>query len=340
LPNDFKYQFVGIVYRDIVSGFNEYLGQGSGWIHLPTSDITGSRVMPPFSGPGNGGWPTTGGPLMTLKGKDIHMFILPTGVRPGAVLEVGDRFDFAGHLMPTLDSQVNVEVTAPSGLTRTVAGRANPVGYFYDPQDSFVLDEPGRWTARVQVWHDGRIGSGAAVNCDAADPFDPLLPCPSGDVLGSADGSYAFYVVSAESPRLALARPSPGRLIFGQEVAPIVISGTVPAGVIDAVVDYTISMPGFILEEGQAQIANGRFSLTFNPKALNADFPNLDLTGRHGKVAGLADTFSFGLLLTGRQDGMAVYQATTLTIQGDQVYVESAVDARPHVYLPVVLSRN
>ncbi len=85
---------------------------------------------------------------------------------------------------------------------------------------------------------------------------------------------------------------------------------------------------------------NGQFSLTFDPVALNADFPNLDLIGRHGQdVAGLADTFSFGLLLTGRQDGMEVYQATTLTIQGDQVYVENAVDVeRPHVYLPLVLS--
>ena len=87
---------------------------------------------------------------------------------------------------------------------------------------------------------------------------------------------------------------------------------------------------------------NGQFSLTFNPKALNADFPNLDLIGRHGQeVAGLADTFSFGLLLTGEQDGMGVYQATTLTIQGDLVYVENAVDVeQPHVYLPLVLATD
>ncbi|NIP18477.1 MAG: hypothetical protein GWM87_10190, partial [Xanthomonadales bacterium] len=34
LPNDFKFQYVGIVYRDILSGINEYLGHGSGWVHL------------------------------------------------------------------------------------------------------------------------------------------------------------------------------------------------------------------------------------------------------------------------------------------------------------------
>lgn len=40
----------------------------------------------------NGNWAYeaggNGGPLMTLKGEAIHIFIMPTGVRPGAVLQV------------------------------------------------------------------------------------------------------------------------------------------------------------------------------------------------------------------------------------------------------------
>jgi hypothetical protein len=339
LPNDFKFQYVGAVYRDLTNGLSEYLGQGSGWVHLPYSDTVGSRVMPPFSGQGNGGWPTTGGPLMTLKGKDIQMFILPTGVRPGAVLQVGERFNFAGHIMPTLNSQVQVEVTSPSGQRYVMGGRANKIGYFYDPAGSFVVDEPGRWVAKVQVWHDGQIGSGAQVDCDPAAPFDPLRPCPTGDVLGSAGGSYAFYVVSPDAPRLILTDPVPGRLFFGDQVDPINISGPIPFGVSNATVDYTISMPGFILKEGQAQIVNGEFSLSFDPQALHADFPNLDLTGRYTKDAGLADTFSFGLLLTGQQGGQKVNMATTLTIQGDQVYVENGEDVviPSNLFLPLAL---
>jgi hypothetical protein len=55
--------------------------------------------------------------------------------------------------------------------------------------------------------------------------------------------------------------------------------------------------------------------------------------------AGLADTFSFGLLLTGEQVGQAVYYATTLTIQGDQIYVENAADVPlPPVFLPAVMA--
>jgi hypothetical protein len=337
LPNDFKFHYIGVVYRDLETGLNEYLGQGNGWIHLPLTDTVGSRVMPPFSGPGNGGWPTTGGPLMHLQGQAVHMFIMPTGVRPGAVLQVGERFDFGGHLLPALDSMVSYEVTAPGGQKTFYASRANPVGYYYDPNGSFTLDEPGRWTVAVTVWHDGKIGSGASVNCDPQDPFDELLPCPSGDVLGSANGVYAFYVVPAESERLAVSTPVSGPLDFVGSVDPITISGPLPGGVSSPVVHYTISMPGFILQEGTAQIGGGQYSFTFDPATLNADFPNLDLIGRHGNLAGLSDTFSIGLLLTGTLSGEPVYQATTLTIQGDIVYVENGLNPEgPQLFLPVV----
>ncbi len=341
LPNDFKFQYVGAVYRDLESGLSEYLGQGSGWFHLTYSDTVGSRAMPPFSGPGNGGWSTEGGPLLTLKGEDIHLFIMPTGVRPGSILQVGDVFNFAGHLMPTLDSRVDIEVTSPTGAIYNVGGRANPIGYFYIPEDSFAVNEPGRWQVRVTAWHDGQIGSGESVNCDPANPFDPSLPCPSGNVLGSLDGVFSFYVVEPDSMRLQIATPPVGRLFFGEEVQPIEVNGPIPSGISNATVDYTLSIPGYILEEGQASIENDHFSLVFDPATLAKFFPNVDLIGAHGLFTGLADTFSFGLLLTGEFDGNKVLQATTLTIQGDIVYVEDGVDVDPfqhHIYLPLVLA--
>ena len=152
-PNDFKFQYVGAVYCDLDTGHNEYLGQGSGWIFIPDDDPTGSRVMPPFAGPGNGGWTTEGGPILTLKGEDIHIFVLPTGTRPGAVLQTGDVFRFAGHIMPTLDSQVAVTVTTPSGTQYLSGGQANHVGYLYDPDDDLVVNEAGLWS--VEPWSVG-----------------------------------------------------------------------------------------------------------------------------------------------------------------------------------------
>jgi hypothetical protein len=329
-PHDFKFQYVGSVYRDLDTGRNEYAGQGTGWVFIPDDDALGSRVMPPFAGPGNGGWTTEGGPLLTLKGQDVHIFILPTGVRPGTVLEVGEPFRFAGHIMPTLDSQVAVTVTAPSGTQFHVEGQANRVGYFYDPDDDFVVTEPGLWSVDVHVWHDGQCSGGSTVP-----------PYPSGDLLGSEQGRYWFYVVPSSAPRLPVSSPWPGFLSIEGEVTPIVISGDLPDGLDAADVDYTISMPGYILEQGQATIHDGQWEILFDPVALNQDFPNLDLMGRDSWGPGLADTFAIGLLLSGDRDGQTIYQANTVTIQGEQVFVigEAAGDFHP-TYLPLILKEG
>jgi hypothetical protein len=326
-PNDFKFQYVGAVYRDLETGHNEYVGQGSGWVFIPDDDPLGNRVMPPFAGPGNGGWTTEGGPLLTLKGKDVHIFILPTGVRPGAVLEVGDPFHFAGHIMPTLDSRVAVTVTAPSGAQHRIEDQANSIGYFYAPDDDFTVTEAGLWSVDVRVWHDGQCSGGATIP-----------PYPSGDVLGSEDGRYWFYVVPAGSPSLAVSSPSPGFLSFGEVVTPITIAGPVPAGLSGATVDYTISMPGYILQHGQVTPSGGTYQIVFDPAALHQDFPNLDLIGRDDHRPGLADTFAIGLLLRGREGSRTVYRANTITIQGEQVFVRSALPDLPNeIHLPLVL---
>jgi len=326
-PNDFKFQYVGVVYRDLDSGYNEYVGQGSGWVFIPDDDPTGSRVMPPFAGPGNGGWTTEGGPILTLKSEDIHIFILPTGTRPGAVLQTGDIFRFAGHIMPTLDSQVAVTVTAPDGGQYSGGGQANSVGYFYDPDDDFAVNEPGLWSVDVRVWHDGQCSGGATIP-----------PYPSGDVLGSEAGRYWFYVVPPYTPRLDVSSPSPGFLSFEGEVTPITITGSVPAGLSGATVDYTISMPGYILKHGQVTPSGDTYQITFDPVTLHQDFPNLDLVGRDEGRTGLADTFAIGLLLRGQSGGSTVYRANTITVQGEQVFVGDALPNLPNeIYLPLVL---
>jgi hypothetical protein len=324
LPNDFKFQYVGAVYRDLVSGHNEYRGQGTGWVFLPDSDTTGSRVMPPFAGPGNGGWTTEGGPILTLKGQDIHIFILPTGTLPGAVLRTSDVFHFAGHLMPTLNSRVAVTVTSPTGALHIGGGQANSIGYFYDPADNFTVNEPGLWSVDVRVWHEGQCSGGTTVP-----------PYPSGDVLGSENGRYWFYVVPGDVPSLMVSSPLPGFMTFGNQVTPITITGSVPAGLSGVTVDYTINMPGYILKHGQVTPSGSTFQVVFDPATLQQDFPNLDLVGRDDWAPGLSDTIAVGLLLRGQSGGQTIYRANTVTFQGPQAYVENRV--LNTVYLPLVL---
>ncbi|MGD8968697.1 MAG: carboxypeptidase-like regulatory domain-containing protein, partial [Anaerolineae bacterium] len=131
LPNDYKFQFGGVVFRDLTQDIHEYAIYSAMWVLLPNDDPTGSRVMPPYQGMGGGS--QDGGPLMVLKGEEIDVFFLPLGVRPGSVLEVGDAFSFSGHVAPPLDSRVTVTVTSPSDAVRTIDGHADKVGWFYDP---------------------------------------------------------------------------------------------------------------------------------------------------------------------------------------------------------------
>ena len=308
--NDFKFQYVGVVFRDIPSGRNEYLGQGSGWIFIPEDDVLGSRSMPPFAGQGNGGWTTEGGPILTLFGEDIDMFILPTGTRPGAVLEVGDTFHFAGHLMPTLASDVAVTLTSPGGTEYTLGGQANSVGYYYEPADDVIVNEPGAWAVDVRVWHDGLCSGGATIS-----------PYPEGDVLGSDDGRYWVYVVEPDQPRLKINTPVPGYLEIGATINPVRIKGRLPANLDDVVVEYTMSMPGYILEHGEVEPVGRRFEITYDPVTLRQDFPNIDLIGRDDRRPGLTDTITIGLLVRGETDGAVEYYANTITLQGQQVYV-------------------
>ncbi len=89
----------------------------------------------------------------------------------------------------------------------------------------------------------------------------------------------------------------------------------------EAIVDYTITMPGFTLQHGQVPATGGTFNIVFDPVALNKDFPNLDLSGRDDRSSGLSDTISIGMFLTGRRGSETSYSAENITLQGNDVVV-------------------
>src|SRR5205085_7845869 len=154
-PNDFKFQFGGAVWRD--ADLKYYGAYASLFVLLPFDDAIGGRVFPPFQG--NGGGPT-GGPIMTLKGKPIDMFFHPTATRAGTILQLGERASFTGQIGPTLPAKVNMLIMSPSGTKRSIQGQANKVGFFYDPGQDFIVDEPGVWKAKIGVWYDGIVSAG------------------------------------------------------------------------------------------------------------------------------------------------------------------------------------
>ncbi len=162
-----------------------------------------------------------------------------------------------------------------------------------------------------------------------------IPPYPLGDVLGSQNGRYWFYVVPGSTPRLLITSPSPGFLHMLDQITPITITGSIPAGWSNVTLDYTINMPGYILKHGQITASGSTFQIVFDPAALAQDYPNLDLVGRDDWQAGLADTFTIGLLLRGPSGGQSVQSANVITVQGNQVYVGES-NLAYKVYLPLV----
>ena len=177
---------------------NYYLAYGSLWIHLPADDETGGRIMPPFQGASGG---PTGGPLLTLLGKEVDIFFHPMGVRPGSVLEVGDMAAFSGQIAPTLPSDVSIRVTTPSNEIKTIEGTANKIGYFYEPNTNFLITEPGIYDVNITVTHKGMTSSGAVEQ-----------PYPVGGILSEDVHSYQFYAVTKESTEAELVVPLPLQL--------------------------------------------------------------------------------------------------------------------------------
>ena len=236
LRKDIKWMFGAAVFKRPDLGIGEVAIYGSLWVQIHDDDPIGSRVFPPFQGAAGG---PSGGPIMTLEGQEIDLFLMPTAVRPGTILEVGDRFVFAGQVGPPLASKVTVRVTSPGGRVRTISGRANSIGYFSDPAGDFVVDEPGVWTVDVEVLHDGLTSAG---------PVEP--PYPTGGVLGSADGRFQVYVVPKAMTQVDFGLPDIGLYAVqfdGHLPRALRFFPRIPEGWSEVDGVYTISMPGFIL---------------------------------------------------------------------------------------------
>lgn len=318
LENDIKLHFGGVVFRDLNRGINEYAIYASMAVFIPQGTERSNRVLPPFRG--NGGGPD-GGPILTLKGKEIGIFITPTGVTHGSILEVGDTFSFAGQMWPTLDSVVNYTVIFPDGDTKAFSGRANKIGYYYRPDDDFVVTAPGIYTVNVKVFHDGKTSAG-----QVEEPF------PSGNMLGSDAGSFDFYVVERDSPlisldidRTSIIEP-PGRSFP--------INATIPSDISNAHVRFSVGMIDLLLEEGTLPIAENRFSYTFDPIRLHKNFPNLEIsTGRNSEDGNeFVDTVTMGFLITGNDiEGESVSFGRNVLLQGNRLLALNGSFVNPNI---------
>ena len=298
LPGEFKFQYGAAVLHGSALAQSHYAIYGSLFVLLPENDPDGTRTFPPFQG--NGGGPS-GGPLFTLKGEDIDLFMHLTGVRPGSVLETGNTFALVGAVGPTLPAQVTYTVTAPDGSKRTFRGQANSIGYYYEPDDNFVVDQPGRYTVDLQVAYDGNTSAGQVTS-----------PFPQGHVLGTARGRFAVYVVSPHSSPLTVDMP---RHDFLTAPAAFTVTATAPAGLTLTGGHMTALIPGVVLEDGALVVENTGLTYDYDPVGLAAGVPILDVERDGRPVA--ADVVTVSLFGEGRDSaGQPSYAARVVTLHG------------------------
>ena len=300
LPGEFKFQYGAAVLHGSALDQAHYAIHGSLFVLVPDDDPDGTRTFPPFQG--NGGGPS-GGPLFTLKGEEIDLFIHLTGVRPGSVLETGNTFALVGAIGPTLPAQVTYTVTAPDGKQRRFSGWANEIGYYYEPDDNFIVDQPGRYTVDLQVTYDGSTSAGQVT-----------APFPQGHVLGTARGRFSVYVVSPYSSPLTVDMP---RHDFLTAPADFAVTATAPVGLTLTEGHMTALMPGVVLEDGPLPVSSNGLTYEYDPVGLAAGVPILDVERNGVPVA--ADVVTVSLFGQGTDsEGQPSYAARVVTLHGPE----------------------
>ena len=257
LPGDYVFLFGGAVIRSEQAGIAESAIYGASAFVTDERDTKGARVLPPYWGEAGA---ADSGPLMTLHGQPIEMFFHPTSLRPGMILEQGDTLALAGQIAPTLASKIHVTITSPSAEIHDFSGKANAIGYYYDPANDFVVDEPGIWTVQIDVWHSGQTSAGPVHE-----------PYPHGSVLGSTDGRFSIYVVPPGNPLLEWNDTRQDFSIPG--AIPYNFNFRIPSGWTNVRVDHTLTSPGFILQLGPLPISGASFTFQHNPDQSQRGFP-------------------------------------------------------------------
>ena len=300
LPGEFKFQYGAAVLHGSALDQSHYAIYGSLFVLVPDDDPDGTRTFPPFQG--NGGGPS-GGPLFPLKGEEIDLFIHLTGVRPGSVLETGNTFALVGAIGPTLPARVTYTVTAPDGSRRTFAGQANEIGYYYEPEDNFIVDQPGRYTVDLQVTYDGITSAGQVTT-----------PFPQGHVLGTAQGRFSVYVVSPHSPPLTVDMPQHD---FLTAPADFTVTATASRGLTLTEGHMTALIPGVVLEDGPLPVEANGLTYDYDPVGLAVGVSILDVERFGQPVA--ADVVTVSLFGEGTDgEGQPSYAARVVTLHGPE----------------------
>lgn len=300
---DYAFMFGGAVIRNAEAGVQDSAIYAALSVVIPDNDPYGVRVFPPYQDAGGG---MDAGALLRLRGRDYTLFFHPTGTLPGQALVVGDTLSIAGQVAPTLPSRVAVQITSPSGAVTTFDGLTNAIGYFYQPQDNLTVREVGVWRVRITATPAGMSSIG-----------EPEPPLPSGGVPGAISDEYVVYVTQTNAESLRWNRGGD----INDRIPPaslINFTLTVPPGWTNVTAYRTLTMPGYILDDGALRSITPA-AYQYSPPQIALEFP-LEATGRgDGNAASRVVTLTFAITGTD-SEGRRQIATRTFTIMHDRLY--------------------
>lgn len=263
-----------------------------GALMIVDEDDAPARVLSPFM------------EQLRIFGQEVELFFVPTGVRPSQVLTIGESLSIAGQVAPTLPADVTVTIISPSGQVSQFGDMANPIGYFYSPENDIIMDEIGIWKIDIDMIFQGETSLGQVER-----------PYPRGNL------SYDVYVVPADNPPLI------DEVEFMTETRRVTqtYSLAIPDGWTDVRAFATIATPSAILVREELTVFPSGTSYTYNPTILSREYPNLELleTADGNYVA---DVLTLTLVMTGLDaDDNPVIRTQTYTIMHDVTYATDGI---------------
>jgi hypothetical protein len=262
-PGDYFFMFGGTILRNSEIGIANSGIYGAVGMVTEADATPGARIASPARGADGA---ADAGALLVLPNDSYDAFLLPTGIQPGDVLTLGDPVVVSGQTAPALPVTVAVTLTSPSGTQRQTFGRANAVGYYYDPTQDFAVDETGVWTVDIQVVVDAQTSAG-----------QPNPPFAFGGIPGSPSGRYLFYVI--ERPGDLLERAARADITIPSAL-PYNFSFTLPQDWTGEAISYTLRADGYVLEQGDLRFSGRTFTYQHNPTNINRRFPNMEVEAR------------------------------------------------------------
>lgn len=300
---DYAVLFAGSILNNRQATLREANIYASSAMVIDENDALGARVFPPYEGAAGG---PNGGALLTVNDAPVSMWLHPTATRPGNVLTLGDVMAITGQSVPTLPTQVSVRITAPSGNVRQFSDMTNAVGYFYQPDYNFAVDEIGVWTVDIHIQPEGTSSAGQV---------EP--PFPSGNVLGSDGGRFYVYVVAEDAESLAWSQVSDLSISAG---FPFNFTFDFPEGWTE--IDGYVSsvFPTAIASDGEVLIQGTALRYQFNPTNLSQQFSFYEGTeGRFDGASG-SDTLTVTFAIVGlNENGQPDIRTRQVTIRHDRL---------------------